>query len=91
MDAGIKSLSIDGEKSTLTVVGDVDPVCIISALKKKKKHARIESVGPYKIPDELLKKKILCCTSCSRGPYRPAPYGTVVWHEESQYGGCIIS
>ncbi|KAF0920838.1 hypothetical protein E2562_037305 [Oryza meyeriana var. granulata] len=32
---GIKSMDIDAEKCTLTVVGTVDPVCIVRKLRKK--------------------------------------------------------
>ncbi|KAF7050668.1 hypothetical protein CFC21_059002 [Triticum aestivum] len=43
---GIKSMAVDGEKGTLTVVGDVDVVCLASALRKAKFTAVVVSVGP---------------------------------------------
>ncbi|KAK3415932.1 hypothetical protein EUGRSUZ_H01341 [Eucalyptus grandis] len=32
---GINEMKIDIEKGTLTIIGDVDPVCVIKALRKK--------------------------------------------------------
>lgn len=51
-NAGIKSMAVDGEKGTLTVVGDVDVVCLASALRKAKFTALVVSVGP-----EVVEKK----------------------------------
>ncbi|KAF3323031.1 Heavy-metal-associated domain-containing protein [Carex littledalei] len=42
---GIKSLKLD-DKGRLTILGNVDPVIIIEALRKKNKNAKIVSVGP---------------------------------------------
>lgn len=39
------------EKGTVTVVGTVDPVCVIIAIRKGGKFAEITSVGPPKKPD----------------------------------------
>ncbi|KAJ3685913.1 hypothetical protein LUZ61_015077 [Rhynchospora tenuis] len=102
--AGVQSLNLDEEKGTLTVVGNVDPVSIISSLKKKKISAQIESVGPpeekkpeEKKPDEekdeceeACKKMIECYPPCSRMPYGWYPHRPVVWCEEPQHE-CIIS
>jgi len=75
---GIKSLDIDAEKCTLTVVGTVDPVCVALRLKKKCFAASIVSVeddkpkdkdkDPCKEACEKLCKakceKITCCKEC---------------------------
>ncbi|XP_039851294.1 uncharacterized protein PF07_0086-like, partial [Panicum virgatum] len=73
---GIKSLDIDAEKCTLTVVGTVDPVCVVLRLKKKCFAASIVSVeddkpkdkDPCKEACEKLCKakceKITCCKEC---------------------------
>ncbi|XP_066316227.1 heavy metal-associated isoprenylated plant protein 43-like [Miscanthus floridulus] len=74
---GIKSMEIDTEKCTLTVVGTVDPVRIVQKLKKKCFEATIVSVeddkptekkDPCKEACEKLCKekcdKITCCKEC---------------------------
>ncbi|KAJ1296967.1 hypothetical protein BS78_01G342100 [Paspalum vaginatum] len=45
---GVKSVAVDGEKGTLTVVGEVDVVCVTKALRKAHLEARVLSVGPEK-------------------------------------------
>ncbi|CAO2202993.1 unnamed protein product [Urochloa humidicola] len=74
---GIKSLDIDADKCTLTVVGTVDPVCVVLRLKKKCFAASIVSVEddkpkkeeePGKEACEKLCKekcdKLCCCKEC---------------------------
>ncbi|KAJ1283084.1 hypothetical protein BS78_03G101400 [Paspalum vaginatum] len=77
---GIKSMTIDPDKCTLTVVGTVDPVCISLKLKKKCFATTILSVEvdppppppPPKDPwkeacEKLCKEKcerIACCKEC---------------------------
>ncbi|KAJ4770447.1 Heavy metal transport/detoxification superfamily protein [Rhynchospora pubera] len=100
---GIQSLNLD--EGTLTVIGNVDPVSIISSLKKKKIAAQIESIGPpeekkpdEKKPDEekdecekACEKMIECCRRpCSGMPFGWYPHRPVIWYEEPQYE-CIIS
>ncbi|RLN22597.1 hypothetical protein C2845_PM07G04820 [Panicum miliaceum] len=58
---GIKSLDIDAEKCTLTVVGTVDPVCVVLRLKKKCFAASIVSVE-----DNKPKKKEPCKEACEK-------------------------
>ncbi|XP_052140561.1 heavy metal-associated isoprenylated plant protein 2-like isoform X2 [Oryza glaberrima] len=48
---GIKSMDIDEEKCTLTVLGPVDPVKIVHRLKKKCFAAAVVSVEDDKPPD----------------------------------------
>nr|CAD1840102.1 unnamed protein product [Ananas comosus var. bracteatus] len=57
----VKSMELDEEKCTLTVVGDVDPVLIVNALRKSKKCAVIESVGPDKEPEKAPEKPKPTC------------------------------
>ncbi|PSS00335.1 Heavy metal-associated isoprenylated plant protein [Actinidia chinensis var. chinensis] len=45
---GINEVSVNGEKGTLTVVGDVDPVLVTKKVRKIGKIAQITSVGPPK-------------------------------------------
>ncbi|KAK3165072.1 hypothetical protein QOZ80_1AG0028580 [Eleusine coracana subsp. coracana] len=54
---GIKSLTFDEDKATLTVVGDVDVVEIVEALRKAKHPAVVESVIDEKKEAEEKKKK----------------------------------
>ncbi|KAL6890591.1 hypothetical protein ACP4OV_008846 [Aristida adscensionis] len=74
---GIKSMDIDPEKCTLTVVGPVDPVRIVQKLKKKCHPAKIISVADDKPPEKkdpckeacekLCKEKcdkLTCCKEC---------------------------
>ncbi|XP_073014349.1 heavy metal-associated isoprenylated plant protein 12-like isoform X2 [Typha latifolia] len=89
--SGIKSLALDVEKCTLTVVGDIDAVLIVKELRKVKKGVDIVSIGPEKEEEKQKeddKKKEpdckslpLCCNTC-----RP----TVVFYDENP-NGCIIS
>ncbi|CAL4914597.1 unnamed protein product [Urochloa decumbens] len=72
---GVKSMAVDGDKGTLTVVGAVDVVRVAKALRKAKFEARVLSVGPEKEekkPDEAAKKPEgepkkppPCCAGCS--------------------------
>ncbi|URE40460.1 Heavy-metal-associated domain [Musa troglodytarum] len=76
---GVVSITMDAEKSTATVVGDVDAVLIVKALRKKKRPAEVVSVGePDKEKKEEKKpepSKPLpsCCTACK---------AVVVWYDE---------
>ena len=49
--AGIDQVTADAAKGILTVVGEVDPVCVITRVRKTGKDAEIISVGPPKKPD----------------------------------------
>lgn len=60
------------EKGTVTVVGTVDPVCVIIAIRKSGKFEEITNVGPPKKPDppkpdppKLACPPLpACCTQC---------------------------
>jgi hypothetical protein len=78
---GIKSLTYDEEKSTLTVVGDVDVVVIVEHLRKAKHPAEVVSVTDEKKEAEEKKKKEeeekkrRCCPKppCTPCPPPPCP------------------
>lgn len=53
---GIQSISMDTKDKKLTVIGDVDPVCIVSKLRKLG-HTDIVSVGPAKDPKKEAEEK----------------------------------
>ncbi|KAL2491045.1 Heavy metal transport/detoxification superfamily protein [Abeliophyllum distichum] len=48
---GIDEVTLNAEKGILTIVGSVDPVCIITAIRKTGRFVEITSVGPPKKPD----------------------------------------
>ncbi|XP_062217779.1 heavy metal-associated isoprenylated plant protein 2-like [Phragmites australis] len=54
---GIKSLTYDEEKSTLTVVGEVDVVKVVAELRKAKHQVEVMSVSDEKKEAEEKKKK----------------------------------
>ncbi|XP_074557484.1 heavy metal-associated isoprenylated plant protein 43-like [Curcuma longa] len=55
---GITSMALDLEKSTVTIVGVVDAVLIVKALRKAKKPAEIVTVGePDKPPEKKPEEK----------------------------------
>ncbi|KAA8536676.1 hypothetical protein F0562_029154 [Nyssa sinensis] len=66
---GIDQVSVDGEKGTLTVIGEVDPVLVTNQVRKTGKVVEIMSVGPPKPPEKPKKpepEKPLppCCNDC---------------------------
>ncbi|CAI9764510.1 unnamed protein product [Fraxinus pennsylvanica] len=48
---GVDSVAVTADEGTVTVVGTVDPVCVITAIRKTGKFSEITSVGPPKKPD----------------------------------------
>ncbi|KAK9292042.1 hypothetical protein L1049_019996 [Liquidambar formosana] len=77
---GINEISVDGEKGTLTVIGDADPVCIVKQIRKMGKLAEIITVGPPKPPPEAKKPKSPkpalppCCNDCQLVAIGFVPY-----------------
>ncbi|KAL2934913.1 Heavy metal-associated isoprenylated plant protein 43 [Bienertia sinuspersici] len=59
---GVEKLEMDGNKGTLTVVGEVEPVPIFKALKKIKQTPEIVTVGP---PKSQRCGPNCYCSSCS--------------------------
>ncbi|XP_010546785.2 PREDICTED: protein PYRICULARIA ORYZAE RESISTANCE 21-like [Tarenaya hassleriana] len=48
---GVDKVALDVEKSILTVVGTMDPVCVAMRLKKIKQKPVIVTIGPPKPPE----------------------------------------
>ncbi|THG21081.1 hypothetical protein TEA_003164 [Camellia sinensis var. sinensis] len=48
LNFGIDQVSVDAEKGTLTVIGNVDPVCVTTQVRKTGKVVELISVGPPK-------------------------------------------
>uniref|UniRef100_M8CC42 HMA domain-containing protein n=1 Tax=Aegilops tauschii TaxID=37682 RepID=M8CC42_AEGTA len=59
---GIKSMDIDQDKCTLTVVGTVDPVCVVQKLRKSCFAATMISVDD----DKPKEKKSPCQEACEK-------------------------
>ncbi|XP_024167258.1 heavy metal-associated isoprenylated plant protein 2-like [Rosa chinensis] len=81
---GIDIVAVDGQKGTLTVVGDVDPVLVVRRLRKVGKVAEIVSVGPPKAsePKPLIFLDLpSCCNQCQLVGFKYVPY---------EGGGCHI-
>ncbi|XP_031131880.1 heavy metal-associated isoprenylated plant protein 2-like [Ipomoea triloba] len=51
---GINSIALDVVKSTVTVIGEADPICIIKQVRKFRRSAQITSIGP---PEQEKKKE----------------------------------
>ncbi|KAJ3680271.1 hypothetical protein LUZ60_016549 [Juncus effusus] len=91
---GIKEVKIDQKKGTVTVVGSVDPVLLVGALRKKKIQANIANVRDsnseyekrYQYQDGYEYQDY------NRGynynTYRPVQYIPVAYDNEPS--GCII-
>lgn len=56
---GINSIVLDPAKSTVTVIGEADPVCIIKQVRKFRRSAQITSIGPPKEEKKEDKKEPL--------------------------------
>ncbi|KAL8556739.1 hypothetical protein ACS0TY_004269 [Phlomoides rotata] len=54
--SGIESLAMDMKEKKLTVIGNIDPVQVVSKLRKSW-HAEILTVGPAKEPEKKDEKK----------------------------------
>nr|GEU86401.1 heavy metal-associated isoprenylated plant protein 2-like [Tanacetum cinerariifolium] len=93
--SGINEVSVNLEKQMLVVIGDVDPVCVVKAVRKIGKIANITSVGPPKKPDDKSKTDT-CAIFCPPPPPPPCysgfyPAGVVVGHPQPCDGGtCFI-
>lgn len=79
-------MAVDREKGTLTVTGTVDPVCVIRKLRKRKKHAEIDSIAAEK-KEEV--KKAPDCPPCSPYPYYYVPCSPYVCQVE-ETSSCVI-
>ncbi|THG11052.1 hypothetical protein TEA_023383 [Camellia sinensis var. sinensis] len=81
LNFGIDQVSVDAEKGTLTVIGNVDPVCVTTQVRRKTgKVVELISVGPPKPPDpkpQPCKPPIClppCCKECELVGITFVPY-----------------
>lgn len=70
---GVDQVTVDAAKGMLTVVGEVDPVCVVSKVRKTGKNAEIMSVGPPKKPDPPPKTETPKPKSPKKDPPQPLP------------------
>lgn len=84
LNAGVNQVSLDQEKSILTVVGTMDPVCVAEQLKKINKKPVVISVGPPKKPDPKPDPKDPCF------PYYYYPCDMVSVNTYESGSGCTI-
>ncbi|GLJ20135.1 hypothetical protein SUGI_0365520 [Cryptomeria japonica] len=67
---GVDSVTVDSSKNTVTVIGEVDAVEIMTKLRKFRKSAQIVSVGPNTKEEKENDNKDkcvslpTCCRSC---------------------------
>ncbi|CAF2144511.1 unnamed protein product [Brassica napus] len=61
---GVNQVVLDEEKSLLTVVGTMDPICIAEQLRKIKQNPVVVNIGPPKPPEAKPEKKPECCKPC---------------------------
>lgn len=85
LNAGVNQVSLDQEKSLLTVVGTMDPVCVAEQLRKIKQKPVVVSVGPPKPPEKKEDKKE--CKPC-HPYYNTCDFVTVGTYESRS--GCTI-
>ncbi|WOL11771.1 hypothetical protein Cni_G20535 [Canna indica] len=88
---GVVSISLDAEKGTVTVLGTVDVVCMVKALRKAKRPAKVLSVGEPEKEEKKEEKKDekkeeakplpACCRTCST---------VVVWTSDEPNGCSIL-
>ena len=64
LNAGVNQVVLDEEKSLLTVVGTMDPICVAEKLRKIKQKPVVVNIGPPKPPEAKPEKKPECCNPC---------------------------
>ncbi|KAG5394484.1 hypothetical protein IGI04_024447 [Brassica rapa subsp. trilocularis] len=69
---GVNQVVLDEEKSLLTVVGTMDPICVAEKLRKIKQKPVVVNIGPPKPPEAKTEPKPVCCKPCP--PYCPPTY-----------------
>uniref|UniRef100_A0A1J3FIA5 HMA domain-containing protein n=1 Tax=Noccaea caerulescens TaxID=107243 RepID=A0A1J3FIA5_NOCCA len=84
---GVNQVALDQEKSLLTVVGTMDPVCVVGQLMKIKQKPVVVSVGPPKPPEPKKETKPEWCM-----PYHPyyTPCDVVSVNTYESGSGCTI-
>ncbi|XP_010548777.1 PREDICTED: heavy metal-associated isoprenylated plant protein 3-like [Tarenaya hassleriana] len=78
---GVNQVSLDVEKSLLTVVGTMDPLCVAGQLERIKQKPVIVTVGPPKPPEPKKEPENKtppppCCTTCDIVPFTPPDSGS---------------
>lgn len=94
--SGVDSVSIDMKDKKMTVIGGIDPVCIVAKLRKLC-HTEIVTVGPAKEPEKKKddppkgdqKKDPEPVAYLAYHPHMP-PYCYVSCVEDNQ-NACVIS
>ncbi|KAL9344156.1 hypothetical protein Peur_064587 [Populus x canadensis] len=97
--SGVDSVSIDMKDKKMTVIGDIDPVCVVAKLRKLC-HTEIVTVGPAKEPEKKKdepkkqgdqKKKDQDQVACQAyNPHMP-PYYYVRCVDQDTPNACVIS
>ncbi|KAL9381533.1 hypothetical protein Peur_027190 [Populus x canadensis] len=97
--SGVDSVSIDMKDKKMTVIGGIDPVCIVAKLRKLC-HTEIVTVGPAKEPEKKKdepkkqgdqKKKDQDQVACQAyNPHMP-PYYYVRSVDQDTPNACVIS
>ncbi|GKB96207.1 heavy metal-associated isoprenylated plant protein 2-like protein [Tanacetum coccineum] len=88
--SGVDEVAVDLPKELVAVIGDVDPVCVATCLRKKRRVAEIVSVGPYKKKDKD-DKIIAYPVMYYNNPYIHDGYGHAFGYPQPRDGGgCYI-
>ncbi|XP_013593402.1 PREDICTED: uncharacterized protein LOC106301529 [Brassica oleracea var. oleracea] len=89
---GVNQVVLDEEKSLLTVVGTMDPICVAEKLRKIKQKPVVVNIGPPKPPEAKTVPQPVCCKPCP--PYCPPYYNNncdmVTVSTYSKGSGCTI-
>ncbi|KAL1212743.1 Heavy metal-associated isoprenylated plant protein 2 [Cardamine amara subsp. amara] len=85
---GVNQVALDEEKSLLTVVGTMDPVCVAEQLRKIKQKPVLVSVGPPQKPDPKPEPKPECYLWYPN--YYPPPCDMVTVSSYENGSGCTI-
>ena len=92
LNAGVNQVVLDEEKSLLTVVGTMDPICVVEKLRRIKQKPVVVNIGPPKPPEKKTEPKPVCCKPCP--PYCPPYYynncDMVTVSTYSNGSGCTI-
>ncbi|KAK4745716.1 hypothetical protein SAY87_012028 [Trapa incisa] len=88
---GITSIVLDPSKSTVTVIGEADPVDIINKIRKFRKSAMIVSTGSSKDNKDDTKKDSSTSTMSTALPQMPSVCQRCdVWYVLPSHNYCSI-
>ncbi|XP_042487706.1 heavy metal-associated isoprenylated plant protein 39-like, partial [Macadamia integrifolia] len=85
--SGINSIAMDVKEKKMTVIGEVDPVCIVGKLRKSW-HTELDFVGPPKEPE---KKETTTTVTEIVNAYPPYHVVETVAEENYPSACCVIS